>query len=238
MSMEDPAEIRKFEEMAQEWWDPEGKFKPLHQINPLRCSYILRTVTGSEHGTLAQQRILDIGCGGGLLSEAMDAAGASVVGIDRSPQIIGVAKAHQQQSGSRVDYRVQSVEALSEEEPASFDTVLVMEVLEHVPQPAAFLSYCAKLLRPGGHLFFATLNRTWQAWLLAIVGAEYVLRWLPKGTHEYQKLVKPAELAGWLRSAGIQVMDVTGMEFNPLRAQWSLSRNPAVNYLGYGKAPS
>lgn len=230
----DPQEIAKFEEMAHEWWDPKGKFKPLHQINPVRLEYIRGHLSPRAGGDLSGQRILDIGCGGGLLSEAVAGLGADVVGIDRSDRIIGVAKTHQAESGSTVDYRVQSSEDLAREAPGSFDAVLAMEVLEHVPDPAAFLADCATLLKPGGLLFFATLNRTPKSWLLAIAGAEYVLRWLPRGTHQYDKFIRPSELSDWLRRAGVRVRDVSGMSYAVLTDSWSLSRDPSVNYLGYG----
>ncbi|MBF0177159.1 MAG: bifunctional 2-polyprenyl-6-hydroxyphenol methylase/3-demethylubiquinol 3-O-methyltransferase UbiG [Magnetococcales bacterium] len=234
MSTDDPSEISKFELMAHEWWDPEGRFKPLHRINPLRTGYAKERLASQGFADMSALRLLDIGCGGGILAESLDQLGASVTAIDRSEKIIGVAKAHQQESGSRVDYRLQSVEALAQEAPASFDAVMAMEVLEHVADPPRFLHACSLLLKPGGLLFFSTLNRTWKAWLLAIAGAEYVLRWLPQGTHQYDRFIRPSELSGWMRSAGIRVRDVSGMTYVPWRDQWEISRDPSVNYLGFG----
>ncbi|MBF0262608.1 MAG: bifunctional 2-polyprenyl-6-hydroxyphenol methylase/3-demethylubiquinol 3-O-methyltransferase UbiG [Magnetococcales bacterium] len=234
MSTEDPDEIAKFERMAHEWWDPDGKFKPLHRINPLRTDYIHRLVRPGG-GTLEGVELLDVGCGGGILSEAMDGLGARVMGIDRSETIINVARARQKESGSQVSYRVRSVEELAEERPASFDVVLAMEVLEHVPDVPAFLRGCSALLKPDGLFFFATLNKTMQAWLMAIIGAEYVLRWLPRGTHAFDKFIRPSDLGRWLRHAGIGMRDVTGMHYIPWRDTWELAVGKAeVNYLGYG----
>ncbi|MEO5345783.1 MAG: bifunctional 2-polyprenyl-6-hydroxyphenol methylase/3-demethylubiquinol 3-O-methyltransferase UbiG [Magnetococcus sp. YQC-9] len=234
MSTEDPEEIAKFERMANEWWDPDGKFKPLHRINPLRSEYIRRVVRPMG-GSLEGVELLDIGCGGGILSEAMDGLGAQVTAIDRSETIINVARAHQKESGSQVSYRVQSVEELAAVRPGSFDVVLAMEVLEHVPDVPAFLLGCAALLKPDGLLFFATLNKTMQAWLMAIVGAEYVLRWLPRGTHSFDKFIRPSDLGRWLRHAGVGMRDVTGMRYIPWRDAWELAVGKAeVNYLGYG----
>lgn len=234
MSTEDAAEIAKFEKIADEWWDPDGKFKPLHQINPLRVDYIRTRLTGSEDADLEGLQLLDIGCGGGILSEALDQYGAQVTAIDRSDHIINVAKARQRESGSRVDYRMQSARDLGKSAAGGFDAVLAMEVLEHVPDVPAFIRECAALIKPGGHLFFATINRTPQAWLMAIAGAEYILGWLPRGTHKYEKLIRPSELSRDLRAAGIQVRDLRGLSYNPLQDEWRLSNNPSVNYLGYG----
>ncbi|MBF0127099.1 MAG: bifunctional 2-polyprenyl-6-hydroxyphenol methylase/3-demethylubiquinol 3-O-methyltransferase UbiG [Magnetococcales bacterium] len=235
MSKEDPEEIAKFERMAHEWWDPDGKFKPLHRINPLRTEYICAQLRQSPRARLEGLEILDIGCGGGILSEALDGLGAGVTAIDRSETIIGVARTHQKESGSRVDYRVESLGDLARERGATFDVVLAMEVLEHVPDVPTFLEECAAVLKPGGHFFFATLNKTPQAWLLAIVGAEYLLRWLPRGTHDFEKFIRPSELGRWLRHTGISMRDVTGMRYLPLRDAWELAVGDAsVNYLGFG----
>ena len=245
----DSAEIAKFEKMAHEWWEPEGKFKPLHQINPLRVDYICSKLVRSTdsdstrgqaqpdpmEGDLTGLKIVDIGCGGGILSEALEQRGASVVGIDRSERIIGAAKAHQQESGSRVDYRVQSAEALATQQPNSFDVVLAMEVLEHVPDVGFFLEACSALLKPEGTFFFATINRTIKAWAMAIVGAEYILRWLPQGTHTYGKFIRPSELDRDLRQVGIQMRDLRGLTYAPLHGEWQLSQDPDINYLGFGK---
>ncbi|MBF0342050.1 MAG: bifunctional 2-polyprenyl-6-hydroxyphenol methylase/3-demethylubiquinol 3-O-methyltransferase UbiG [Magnetococcales bacterium] len=234
MSSEDPEEIAKFERMASEWWDPDGKFKPLHRINPLRTEYIRKQLRPAG-GRLEGLKILDIGCGGGILSESMDRLGAQVTAIDRSETIIGVARAHQKESGSQVIYRVQSLGDLAAEQGATFDVVLAMEVLEHVPDVPGFLTECAAVLKPGGLFFFATLNKTMQAWLLAIVGAEYVLRWLPRGTHEFDKFIRPSDLHRWLRHASIDMRDVMGMRYLPWRDAWELAVGKAeVNYLGYG----
>ncbi|MBF0283653.1 MAG: bifunctional 2-polyprenyl-6-hydroxyphenol methylase/3-demethylubiquinol 3-O-methyltransferase UbiG [Magnetococcales bacterium] len=236
MSDADPAEIAKFEAMAHEWWDPHGKFKPLHRLNPLRTRYIRERMEPLKKGAgAAGLEVLDIGCGGGLLSESLAESGVRVMGIDRSEKTIGAAKAHQAESGSDVDYRVCATGDLLAERPASFDVVLAMEVLEHVPDPRDFLRECAGLLKPGGRLFFSTLNRTWQAWLMAIVGAEYVLRWLPRGTHDHDKFIKPGELCDWVRYAGLTPRDVSGMTYHPGRDDWTLSRNVSVNYLGFGE---
>lgn len=249
-------EIAKFERIAHEWWEPEGKFKPLHQINPVRVDYICSKLTGPESvwhenvspvSSLGQQRpatvegdltgleMLDVGCGGGILSESLDLLGASVTGIDRSERIIGAAKTHQQESGSKVDYRVQSAEELATQRPHSFDVVLAMEVLEHVPDVGHFLAACASLLKPEGIFFFATLNRTVKAWTMAIVGAEYILRWLPRGTHTYGKFIRPSELDQDLRQVGIRMCDIRGLSYTPLSAEWHLSQDPDVNYLGFGR---
>ncbi|MBF0399340.1 MAG: bifunctional 2-polyprenyl-6-hydroxyphenol methylase/3-demethylubiquinol 3-O-methyltransferase UbiG [Magnetococcales bacterium] len=235
MDTVDSEEIAKFERIAHEWWEPDGKFKMLHQINPLRSGYICARLTGSEQGDLTGVKILDIGCGGGILAEALDRRGGTVVGIDRSERIIGAAKAHQQVSRSKVDYRVQAAELLATEEPHSFDVVLAMEVLEHVPDVEEFIKHCAALLKPGGCFFFATLNRTLQSWATAIIGAEYILGWLPRGTHSYGKFVRPSELDQSLRRVGIQLRDLRGMSYNPLNNTFYLSQNPQINYLGFGR---
>ncbi|MEO5362936.1 MAG: bifunctional 2-polyprenyl-6-hydroxyphenol methylase/3-demethylubiquinol 3-O-methyltransferase UbiG [Magnetococcus sp. DMHC-8] len=231
----DSEEIAKFERMAHEWWEPDGKFKLLHQINPLRVDYICSQLTGTPQGTLTGLQVLDIGCGGGILAEQLDQRGATVVGIDRSERIIGIARAHQQESGSQVDYRVQAAEELATRQPHSFDVVLAMEVLEHVPDVGDFVASCAALLKPQGHFFFATLNRTIQAWMAAIVGAEYILRWLPQGTHTYGKFVRPSELDRALRREGIHLCDLRGMSYHPLSNTFQLSQNPDINYLGFGR---
>ncbi|MBF0152762.1 MAG: bifunctional 2-polyprenyl-6-hydroxyphenol methylase/3-demethylubiquinol 3-O-methyltransferase UbiG [Magnetococcales bacterium] len=234
MSTDDPSEISKFDAMAHEWWDPDGRFKPLHRINPPRTRYIEEQLAHNGFPDMSKLHLLDIGCGGGILAEGLDQLGASVVAIDRSDKIIGVAKAHQKESGSRVDYRLQSAGELARIAPASFDAVMAMEVLEHVSDPPKFLRECALLLKPGGLLFFSTLNRTLQAWLLAIAGAEYVLRWLPRGTHDYSRFIRPSELSNWLRPVGIRVQDIAGLSYTPWRDQWEITRDPSVNYLGFG----
>ena len=234
METVDSEEIAKFAKISSEWWEPEGKFKPLHQINPVRVGYVCTQLVGSAEGMLTDMEIVDIGCGGGILSEALDQRGARVTAIDRSEHIIGAAKAHQQESGSKVDYQLKSAKLLGEERPASFDVVMAMEVLEHVPNVPSFLAECSVLLKPGGTFFFATLNRTIKAWTLAIAGAEYVLGWLPRGTHSYSKFIRPSELDQDLRCCGIQMRDIRGMSYAPLKDEWYLSQDPDVNYLGYG----
>lgn len=231
----DAEEVAKFERIAHEWWEPEGKFKLLHRINPLRAGYICQQLTGSEQGDLSGLSLVDIGCGGGILAEAMSQRGARVVGIDRSEKIIGAAHAHQKKSGSTVEYRVQASEELAAAQPHSFDVVLAMEVLEHVPDVNDFIAHCADLLKPEGYFFFATLNRTILSWMSAIVGAEYILRWLPQGTHTYGKFVRPSELDQALRRVGIHLRDLRGMSYHPLENSFHLSQNTDINYLGFGR---
>ncbi|MBF0160560.1 MAG: bifunctional 2-polyprenyl-6-hydroxyphenol methylase/3-demethylubiquinol 3-O-methyltransferase UbiG [Magnetococcales bacterium] len=234
MSTVDPAELTKFEQMAHEWWDPTGHFKPLHQINPLRLSYICQQLAGTPDASLERFNLLDIGCGGGILSESLAQCGAKVTAIDRSEKIIAVAQAHQRESGSSVQYQVMDTGSLSMTQAATFDAVLAMEVLEHVTDISIFLRECATLVKPGGYFFFSTINQTWRAWLLAIVGAEYVLRWLPRGTHQFNKLVPPAVIADQLRQLNIRLSHLSGISYHPLRQQWLLSRDLSVNYLGVG----
>ncbi|MEG3641061.1 bifunctional 2-polyprenyl-6-hydroxyphenol methylase/3-demethylubiquinol 3-O-methyltransferase UbiG [Magnetococcus sp. PR-3] len=233
----DLEEIAKFESMAHEWWDPTGKFRTLHEINPARVAYIKETLTGQKEGDLHGTRLLDIGCGGGILSESLSDGGAEVTGIDRSDKIIGIATAHQAESGSTATYRVQSAADLGRAEPESYDVVLAMEVLEHVPDITAFIGDCATLLKPGGTLFFATLNRTPKSWLFAIVGAEYVLRWLPRGTHQFEKFIKPSELRTALQSNGLDMQTVRGLSYNPINSQWRITNDTQVNYLGHAIKP-
>lgn len=233
----DPAEIAKFERMAAEWWDPDGKFKPLHMLNPVRLDYITAQ-TAAEFGRdlrapapFAGLRVLDIGCGGGLLCEPMARLGATVVGIDPAARNIPVARLHAEQSGLTIDYRVSTAEALAEA-GETFDVVLNMEVVEHVPDPLGYLTACARLLRPGGLMVCSTINRNAKSFAMAIVGAEWVMRWLPKGTHDWRKFITPDELFGLLRKAGLDPVDRKGMLFNPLSWSWSLSdRDLSVNYV-------
>jgi 2-polyprenyl-6-hydroxyphenyl methylase/3-demethylubiquinone-9 3-methyltransferase len=234
MSTIDPAELAKFEQMAHEWWNPTGQFKPLHQINPLRLSYIRSHLAGSSDASLTGFKLLDIGCGGGILSESLAECGAVVTAIDRSEKIIGIAQAHQRDSGSSVDYQVIDTALLASTHPASFDAVLAMEVLEHVADIVTFLRECVTLVKPGGHFFFSTINKTWRAWLLAIFGAEYVLRWLPRGTHQFDKLVPPAIIADQLRPLQVKLIHLSGISYQPLQKQWTLSNDLSVNYLGVG----
>jgi len=219
------AELDKFAALASRWWDPDGPQKALHVLNPVRLDYVRQRVD------LDGARVLDVGCGGGLLSEALARAGAQVTAIDLAAELVKVARLHGLESGVKVDYQVKAVEELAAERPGSFDAVTCMEMLEHVPDPGAIIAACARLLRPGGRLFLSTLNRTPAAFALAIVGAEYVARLLPAGTHHYADFIKPSELAAWLRASGLQLEDVSGLRYAPLLNRASLSRNTRVNYL-------
>lgn len=221
----DQAELQKFGELAHKWWDKDSEFKPLHEINPLRLNYIDQLVG------LQCKRVLDLGCGGGILSESMHFKGADVTGIDLGEKAINVAKLHQLESGAKVSYQLISVEDLAVQQPASFDVVTCMEMLEHVPDPAAIVTACAKLVKPGGSVFFSTINRNPKAYLFAVIGAEYVLNMLPKGTHDYAKFIKPSELSTWVRNAGLEVSGMRGMNYNPLTKQYWLDENVSVNYL-------
>jgi len=221
----DPAELQKFSDLAHRWWDPESEFKPLHQINPLRLDWIDNTVS------LSGKKVADIGCGGGILAESMAARGAEVTGVDLSEKALGVARLHLYESGQTVNYRHISAEDIAKESPASFDVVTCMEMLEHVPDPASTIRACASLVKPGGKVFFSTLNRNLKAYLLAVVGAEYVLNLLPKGTHEYAKFIKPSELSRYVREAGLDVEELRGMSYNPLTKIYALGRDTDVNYL-------
>jgi 2-polyprenyl-6-hydroxyphenyl methylase/3-demethylubiquinone-9 3-methyltransferase len=221
----DPAEIAKFSELAHRWWDPSSEFRPLHEINPLRLDYIDRKAK------LAGKAVLDVGCGGGILTEAMAERGARVSGIDMSERALKVAQLHLYESGRSVDYRLVSAEALAEEEPGRFDVVTCMELLEHVPDPQSTVSACASLLRPGGFAFFSTIARNPKAYLYAILGAEYLLKLLPRGTHDYAKFVRPSELAAMCRRAGLEVTDVIGMTYNPLTRRYALEPDTSVNYI-------
>ena len=223
----DPDEIAKFAQLAARWWDPHSEFKPLHEINPLRLNYI------NDRVGLKDKTVLDIGCGGGILAESMAALGARVMGIDLGEAPLAVAKLHLKESGLKVDYRHVSAEDLAREQPAAFDVVTCMEMLEHVPDPASTIAACAKLVKPGGQVFFSTINRNPKSWLLAIVGAEYVLNLLPRGTHEYMKFIKPSELERWTRHAGLSVREFIGMHYNPLTRQYRLGRGVDVNYIAY-----
>jgi 2-polyprenyl-6-hydroxyphenyl methylase/3-demethylubiquinone-9 3-methyltransferase len=233
----DERELQKFAELAHRWWDPNSEFKPLHDINPLRADYI-RAAVEQAGGTLAGARLLDVGCGGGLLSEAMAAAGARVTGIDLGEKALGVARLHALETGARIDYRLSSAEALAAEAPAAFDVLTCMEMLEHVPDPAQVVAACARLVRPGGLLFFSTINRNPKAWLFAVVGAEYLLRLLPRGTHDYRKFIRPSELARWCADAGLEVAGLTGMSYHPLTREYRLGRDLDVNYLLRARRPA
>jgi len=221
----DPAELEKFSELASRWWDQNSEFKPLHDINPLRLDYI------DQRATLNRKQVLDVGCGGGILSESMALRGATVMGIDLAHAPLTVARLHALESGVEVNYQAIAAEHLAAERPATFDVVTCMEMLEHVPDPASTVAACAQLVKPGGQVFFSTLNRNPKSWLLAIVAAEYLLQLLPRGTHEFKRFIRPSELARWCRSAGLEVNDVTGMSYNPLSRNYRLGRDVAVNYL-------
>ncbi|MCB1867095.1 MAG: bifunctional 2-polyprenyl-6-hydroxyphenol methylase/3-demethylubiquinol 3-O-methyltransferase UbiG [Gammaproteobacteria bacterium] len=222
----DQTEIAKFEELASRWWDPDSEFKPLHEINPLRLDYIDR-IAG-----LYGKRVLDVGCGGGILAESMARLGADVTGIDMGKAPLEVARLHLLESGQQVDYKQIPVEQLAQEIPGSFDVVTCMEMLEHVPDPASVVRACADLTRPGGTVFFSTINRNPKSYMLAIIGAEYLLGLLPKGTHDYARFIRPSELDQWIRSAGLQARNMMGMVYNPLTQKYRLiSGNVDVNYL-------
>ena len=226
------AELDKFDELAQRWWDPDGPQKALHALNPARLGYVAGRVA------LRGAHVLDVGCGGGLLSEAMAKAGATVTGIDLAPNLLKVARLHGLESGVKVDYREVSVESLAEAMPAAFEAITCMEMLEHVPDPPAIIRACATLLKPGAPLFLSTLNRTPAAFALAIIGAEYVARLLPRGTHQYRDFIKPSELAAWLRDAGLELEDVSGLIYEPWRNAARLSSRTEVNYLACARKPA
>ena len=222
----DPAELEKFSALAHRWWDTESEFRPLHQINPLRLEWI------ENLAPLKGQRVLDVGCGGGILADAMARKGASVLGIDLATKALKVAQLHALEAQtSGVQYQEISAEALASEQPQSFDVVTCMEMLEHVPDPSSIVKACATLVKPGGHVFFSTINRNAKAFLFAIVGAEYVLNLLPRGTHEYDKLVKPSELDGYCRTSGLTLQQTRGMQYNPLTRHYWLDANTSVNYM-------
>ena len=221
----DPAEIAKFSALAAKWWDPTSEFKPLHEINPLRLDWI------NQCAPLTGQRVLDVGCGGGILTEAMAGQGAQVKGIDLAEKLLTVARLHQLESGAQVDYECVSAEDLAAREPAAYDVVTCMEMLEHVPHPASIVRACAALVKPGGRVFFSTLNRNPKSYLFAVLGAEYILGLLPRGTHDYMKLIKPSELARFARAAQLTVREWRGMGYNPLTGRYWLGNDTSVNYL-------
>lgn len=221
----DVLELQKFGELAHKWWDKNSEFKPLHEINPLRLNYI------DSLASLSGKRVLDVGCGGGILSESMYFKGADVTGIDLGEKALNVAKLHQLESDAKVSYILTSVEQLALEQPASFDIVTCMEMLEHVPDPASIVAACAKLVKPGGAVFFSTINRNPKAYLFAVLGAEYILNMLPKGTHDYAKFIKPSELSNWVRQSGLTVAGMRGMSYQPFTQHYSLSNDVSVNYL-------
>ena len=228
----DPSEIAKFDAAAPRWWDPEGEFRPLHDLNPARLDYI------EARAGLAGRRVLDVGCGGGLLAEGMARRGARVTGIDLAPGALEVARLHALESGIAVDYRQITAESLADAEPASFDLVTCLEMLEHVPDPPAIVAALARLVRPSGDVVCSTINRNAKAFALAIVGAEYVLRLLPMGTHQYARLIRPSELARWARDAGLEISDLAGLDYNPATRQARVSGDTSVNYLAHFKRPA
>jgi len=225
MTNADPHELQKFSDLAHRWWDPNAEFKPLHELNPLRLDWV------DQHAHLAGKRVLDIGCGGGILSESMAGLGAIVKGIDLSSEALGVADLHSLESGVSVQYEEIAAEALAAREPASYDVVTCMEMLEHVPEPSAIVAACATLVKPGGWVFFSTLNRNVKSYLFAVIGAEYVARMLPKGTHDYARFIRPSELASSARDAGLHPADIKGITYGPLTRRFQLSNDTSINYL-------
>ncbi len=228
----DPAEVKKFDDMARKWWDETGEFKPLHAINPLRMGYI------SERVNLDGLRVLDVGCGGGILTESMASRGAKVKGIDAASGPLQVARLHLHESNLQVDYELVTIEQLVERDEAKFDVITCLEMLEHVPDPGSIITSCRSLLKDDGHLFMSTINRSPKSYLFAVVGAEYVLKLLPRGTHDYEKFIKPAELAGWCRDAGFELLDLRGMTYNPITSVYKLGTDVDVNYLAYCRTTS
>lgn len=220
----DPSELAKFESIADKWWDLDGEFKPLHKINPLRLDYI------NDRAGLKGQTVLDVGCGGGILSEGLAQRGAIVTGIDMAEANLHTARAHAEQNALTINYKKVPVEQLAEEQPAHFDVVTCLEMLEHVPDPSSIIQACATLVKPGGHVFFSTINRNPKSYMFAIVGAEYVLNLVPRGTHEYMRFIKPSELGRWARGAGLHVSDISGMTYNPLTNVAKIGDDSAVNY--------
>jgi len=228
----DPREIAKFEALASRWWDRESEFKPLHEINPLRANWIDR------HARVAGKSILDVGCGGGILTEALAQRGAHVTGIDMGAAPLSVAELHKLESGVDVTYIHSSAEEMAAKSPQQFDIVTCLEMLEHVPDPASVIQACARLVKPGGQLFFSTINRNPKSYAFAIIGAEYLLRMLPRGTHDYNKFIRPSELSGWLRDANLELCNITGMVYNPITRVYSLKESDVdVNYLVHARHP-
>ena len=221
----DPQEIAKFEELASRWWDPDSEFKPLHEINPLRLEYINR------RSSLKDKKVVDVGCGGGILAESMALKGANVLGIDMGKAPLSVAQLHKLESGAELEYQQITAEELAAKEAGQYDVVTCMEMLEHVPDPASVIAACSKLVKPDGHVFFSTINRNPKSYLFAIVGAEYIMQMLPKGTHDYSKFIKPSELENWARAADLHLRELTGMSYNLLSKKYSLGHDVDVNYL-------
>jgi 2-polyprenyl-6-hydroxyphenyl methylase/3-demethylubiquinone-9 3-methyltransferase len=228
----DPAEIAKFDAAAPRWWDPDGEFRPLHDLNPARLEYI------ETRAGLAGRQVLDVGCGGGLLAEGMARRGARVLGIDLAPEALAVARLHAVESGLPVEYRQVAVEELAGSAPAGFDVVTCLEMLEHVPDPSAIVAALARLIRPGGHVIVSTINRNARAFALAIVGAEYVMRLLPMGTHRYARLIRPSELSRWARAAGLELADLAGLQYDPFSRKARVSADISVNYLAHYLRPT
>ncbi|MEO7773122.1 MAG: bifunctional 2-polyprenyl-6-hydroxyphenol methylase/3-demethylubiquinol 3-O-methyltransferase UbiG [Steroidobacteraceae bacterium] len=228
----DPAELAKFDALAPRFWDEAGEFRPLHRLNPVRVEYV------ASRATLAGARVLDVGCGGGLLSEALARRDARVTAVDLAESMIEVARLHAMQSGVRIDYRVQDANCLLADPDERFDVVCCMEMLEHLPQPASMLATLGRLLRPGGQLFISTINRNLKSFLLAIVGAEYVMRLLPRGTHEYERLIRPSELGRWARAGGLEIADIAGLHYDPFADTCRLDSNVSVNYIAHLRAPT
>jgi 2-polyprenyl-6-hydroxyphenyl methylase/3-demethylubiquinone-9 3-methyltransferase len=228
----DPAELAKFDAIAHRFWDEQGEFRPLHILNPVRTAFV------AERCQLTGATVVDVGCGGGLLAESLARAGARVTAIDLAPTMIDVARLHATGAGLDIDYRLQSVETLADEREGSFDVVTCMEMLEHLPEPAGAVDALARLLRPGGSLFVSTINRNLRSFVVAIVGAEYVTRLVPAGTHEYERLIRPSELAAWARGAGLEAQEIAGLEFNPVTSLCRLTADPSVNYLLHLRKPA
>ncbi len=227
----DPAEIKKFEDLASRWWDKQGEFKPLHEMNPLRLNFI------NTSSPLDDKAVCDIGCGGGILSESMAQCGAITTGIDMGKAPLSVARLHAMESDLDIDYQQITAEELAQNKPATFDVITCMEMLEHVPDPSSIISACFTLVKPGGSVYFSTINRNPKSYALAIVGAEYLMKMLPRGTHDYAKFIKPSELDGWARSAGLNLVDLKGVSYNPFTSLFSLSNNVDVNYMVHYKRP-
>lgn len=228
----DQNEIAKFEALASRWWDAESEFKPLHEINPLRCNYI------DQYSPVAEKKVLDVGCGGGLITESLTHRGAIVTGIDMGVAPLSVAKLHALESGLNIDYQQITAEAMAEQFPNHYDVVTCLEMLEHVPDPASVIRACAAMVKPGGHVYFSTINRNPKAYAFAVLGAEYVLKLLPKGTHEYAKFIRPSELAQWMREAGLDMQHITGLTYNPLTKRYKLNpQDVTVNYMVHAYKP-
>ncbi len=226
----DPQEVAKFEAMSTRWWDKEGEFKPLHDLNPARLAYIKQRADG-----LAGKKVLDVGCGGGILSESMAHEGAEVTGIDMGDANLTIARMHLYESGEQVDYKKMTVEELAEQQPGSFDVVTCLEMLEHVPDPASIIQACRKLVKPEGDVFFSTVNRNAKSYAMAILGAEYVLKLLPRGTHDYKKFIRPSELDQWIRNSGLNTRHISGMSYNPFTGHCTLSDDTDINYLVHAR---